>query len=49
MLISSIIILQIGLFVITSGSKPKNELNLKNRSAVFYPVETFSKNKELGC
>ena len=31
----------------TSGSKPKNELNLKNRSAVFYPLQTFSKESEI--
>ena len=31
----------------TSGSKSKNELNLKNRSAVFYPLQTFSKESEI--
>jgi predicted short-subunit dehydrogenase-like oxidoreductase (DUF2520 family) len=31
----------------TSGSKAKNELNLKNRSAVFYPLQTFSKESEI--
>lgn len=31
----------------TSGSFPMYELNSKNRKAVFYPLQTFSKNKEI--
>jgi predicted short-subunit dehydrogenase-like oxidoreductase (DUF2520 family) len=35
------------LVVHTSGSIPMNELNSKNRKGVFYPLQTFSKSKEI--
>ncbi len=36
-----------GLVVHTSGSVDINQLNSKNRRGVFYPLQTFSKNKEV--
>jgi predicted short-subunit dehydrogenase-like oxidoreductase (DUF2520 family) len=35
------------LVVHTSGSVPMSELDSKNRNGVFYPLQTFSKDKEL--
>ena len=35
------------LVVHTSGSVSMNDLNTKNRKGVFYPLQTFSKNKEV--
>lgn len=35
------------LVVHTSGTKPMNILSDKNRKGVFYPLQTFSKNKEV--
>lgn len=35
------------LVVHTSGSLPLNHLNSRNRRGVFYPLQTFSKNKEV--
>ncbi len=35
------------LVVHTSGSTPFNSLNKKNRRGVFYPLQTFSKSREL--
>lgn len=36
-----------GFVVHTSGSVALEELNVKNRRGVFYPLQTFSKNKEV--
>lgn len=45
--VSSKLPFQNRLVVHTSGSVPLEELNAKNRRGVFYPLQTFSKNKEV--
>ncbi len=45
--VSSNLILKNRLVVHTSGSLSMNELNAKNRRGVFYPLQTFTKGKEV--